>query len=131
MDLRKTTILPSDEKGLAQRMFRHLIHERAHVLLVVLGKGSEAESLVQRADRLSGLPGEPRWVCWARKPDQIRSVVEELKDDGDLLANLDEVRGFALGLADSVRDAFPRSESVPSLVRILFAFMRAERPEGE
>ncbi len=129
MELRKTTILPSDEKGLAQRMFRHLIHEQAHVLLVVLGKGHEAETLVQRADKLSGLVGEPRWVCWARKPDHIKAVVEELRDDDEKLGELEGVRGFALALTDSVRDVFPREDRVPSLVRILLAFMRAEMPE--
>ena len=130
MELRKTTILPTDEKALAQRMLRHLIHEQAHVLLVVLGKGHEAETLVQRADRLSGLPGEPRWVCWARKPDHIRAVVDELRDDGGKLEDLAALRGFALALTDRVRDTFPREEEVPSLVRVLLAFMRAEKPEA-
>ena len=57
-------------------------------------------------------------------------MIDELRDDDGKLEDLNTLRGFALALTDSVRDAFPREDRVPSLVRILLAFMRAEMPEA-
>lgn len=127
MELLKTTILPTDEKKLALRIFRHLIFEKPHVILVVLGRGPEAETFVQRADRLTFEEKDPRWVVWARKPEQIEEVVNELNDPDNLLDGLQSLRGFSLSLTDEVRDVILVSEPVPSLMRIDKAFTKAEK----
>ena len=129
MDFRKTTILPSDEKDLARRMFNELVNEQPHVLMVVLGKGPDTETFVQRAAKLSGAEGEPRWVVWARKPDQISDLIQALQGSDKLGQDLSLVRGFSSSLTDSVRDVIPTSEPVPNLTRILLAYIRAEGSE--
>ena len=129
MDFKKTTILPSDEKDLARRMFNELVNEQPHVLMVVLGKGTDAETFVQRAAKLSGAETEPRWVVWARKPDQISDLILALHGSDKLGQDLSQVRGFSISLTDSVRDVIPTSEPVPNLTRILLAYIRAEGSE--
>ena len=59
MELLKTTILPTDDKDLAMRMFRELIFEKPAVLMVVRGIDADAETFVQRADRLAGEETDP------------------------------------------------------------------------
>jgi len=126
MELLKTTILPTDDKKLAVSMFRQLIFERPAVLMVVRGKDTEAETFVQRADRLAGDATDPRWVVWARKPEQIEEVVQELEGPKNLLDEIPTSRGFSLSLTDEVRDVITGSEPVPDLVRVLKAFAKAE-----
>ena len=127
MELLKTTILPTDDKDLAMRMFRELIFEKPAVLMVVRGRDADAETFVQRADRLAGEEIDPRWVVWVRKPEQVEEVVQELKRTAELLRKIPTSRGFSLSLADEVKDVIAGSEPVPSLVRILKAFTKAEK----
>jgi len=126
MELLKTTILPTDDKRLAVDMFRQLIFDRPAVLIVVRGKDTEAETFVQRADRLAADASDPRWVVWARRPEQVEEVVQQLKGAGNLLNEIPTSRGFSLSLSDEVRDVVTGSEPVPDLVRVLKAFAKAE-----
>jgi len=126
MELLKTTILPTDEKKLALHIFRQLIFEKPHVILVVCGRGPDAETFVQRADRLTFSEKDPRWVVWARKPEQIKEVIDQLKDPQGLRDTLRDSRGFSLSLTDELRDVILGSEPVPSLMRIDKAFTKAE-----
>ena len=126
MELLKTTILPTDEKKLALRMFQELVFERPHVLLVVRGRGPDAETFVQRADRLAFDEKDLRWVVWARKPEQIEEVVNQLQGSQDLLDAIPTSRGFSLSLTDEVRDVIAGSDPVPDFMRIDKAFTQAE-----
>ena len=126
MELVKTTILPTDDKRLALRMFRQLIFEKPLVIMVVRGKDAEAETFVQRADRLAADASDPRWVVWARKPEQVEEVIRRLKGPPDLLDAIPTARGFSLSLTDEVRDVIKDVEPVPDLVRVLEAFAKAE-----
>lgn len=127
MELLKTTILPTDEKKLALDMFRQLVFESPHIILVVCGRGPDAETVVQRADRLAFDENDPRWVIWARKPEQIEEAVGELTGPPDLLGAIPASRGFSLSLTDEVRDVIRDSEPVPDLLRIDKAFTKAEK----
>jgi len=139
MDLIKTTILPTDDKKLALRMFLELVNERPHVLMVIHGRDTDAETFVKRADRLAGNPDDPRWVVWARKPEHIAEAVNDLRDpsmlfldgratsDETLGQSRSETRGFCLSLSDEVRDVIHRADPVPDLVRIVQAFAKAEQ----
>lgn len=129
MVMKKTTILPSDEKKIARRMFTELVHESPHILMVVLHKGTDSETFARRAANLTGNEDEPRWVVWARKPEQVEDLILAL-DGADQLGNdLARIRGFSTSLSDVVRDVISVSEPVPSLTRVMLAFVRAERKE--
>lgn len=128
MVLRKTTVLPSDDAALAQRMFKEMVHEQPYYIFVALGTGPEAQTVVQRADNLTGNPTDPRWVIWARNPQQIRSAVAELKNSERIVDKLGAARGFSISLSDEVRDVIDAAAPVPTLARILRAFVEAEKP---
>ena len=124
--LERTTILPTDDKHLARALFRELVHEQAKVLLIVLGTGKEAETTVQRADKLARAAAL-RWVCWARKPAHLQEDVRELADSGTLADELEATRVFTTSFGDEVRDRIPGTDPVPSMTRLLLAFARAEK----
>ncbi len=126
MNLLKTTILPTDDADLAQRLFRHWVYEVPRVLFVVLGTGPKAEALTQRADTLAGLPPDPRWVIWARFPEQLVPVVSAFSGKKPTLTGPAVDRAFALSLTDNVRDVLTAAEPEPDLVRVLQAYARAE-----
>lgn len=128
--LRKTTILPTDDPALAEKMLRHLIHEEPHVLLIVLGNSAEAEVFAQRADKMSGAPEEPRWVAWARDPSAVQTVIDELVVSKSLEGKMKNALGLVLSMTDVVREVFPGPDS-PDLFAIYKAFKKAEGNKDE
>jgi len=126
MEIRKTTILPTDSKSLARRIFADLVNEQPYVLFVVLGKDKVAETLVQRASRLAGKEEEPRHVVWARRPEQISEEIAALKGDETLKSSLADALAFTLSLSDAIADVIGKNEPEPDLVRIFKAFAKAE-----
>jgi len=123
MELLKTTILPTDDKALALKLFKHAVYDTPRVLLVVVGTGAAQDSLVQRADKLAGKPDDPRWVIWARDPSAIKKEVGKFKGQQVSLA---QTRAFSLSLTDTVCDVIGTAEPEPDLVRILQAYLKAE-----
>ena len=126
MSLFKTTILPTDSKKDAINMLSELIFDEPLVLFIVLGKGDAARRLVHRADKLTGTMHEPRWVVWARRPEQIEEVVALLQNNGQLVADYRAALAFSLSLSDTVRDLIMNSDPEPDMVRILESFVKAE-----
>jgi hypothetical protein len=129
MHLEKTTILPTDDDELARRMFRHEVFEEPVVLVVVHGTDADAETLVQRADRLAGQPFEPRRVIWARRPEAIWPIVETLGTAGlpaGKPGKLRSCRAFSVSLGDDVRDLVAGDEPAPKLLRVFELYARAE-----
>jgi hypothetical protein len=128
MFLRKTTILPADDAELAVRLFREVVHNYPYHVFVVL-PGRDAETVVQRADNLTGQQADPRWVIWARAPKLIEAELDTLKNSDRLKGRLATAHGFSLSLSDEVRDVIGGDEDVPNLTRILLAFANAEQIE--
>lgn len=126
MTLKKTTILPTDSAAYAARLFRDWVQNEPYVLFVAQGTDSLIEQMVNRADKLAGVPSDPRWVIWARRPEDIQAVIEELSGPEALKAAIHGARGFSVGLGDDVRDVIRADEPEPNMVRILKAFVRAE-----
>ena len=126
MSLFKTTILPTDSKKDAINMLSELIFDEPLVLLIVLGKNDAASRLVQRADKLTGALDEPRWVVWARRPEQIEEVVALLQNNNQLVANYPAALAFSLSFSDTVRDLIMQTDPEPDMVRILESFIKAE-----
>lgn len=126
MSLFKTTILPTDSKKDAINMLSELIFDEPLVLLIVLGKSTAADRLVQRADKLTGALDEPRWVVWARRPEQIEEVVALLQNNSQLVTNYQTALAFSLSFSDTVRDLIMQSDPEPDMVRILESFIKAE-----
>ena len=126
MSLFKTTILPTDSKKDAINMLSELIFDEPLVLFIVLGKSEAANRLVHRADKLTGAMNEPRWVVWARRPEQIEEVVALLQNNGQLVNNFQAALAFSLSFSDTVRDLIMQSDPEPDMVRILESFIKAE-----
>jgi hypothetical protein len=124
--LRKTTILPTDSRAQAEKMFRDLIHQEAVVLFVAFGATAEATQTVSRADKLAGLEGEPRWVVWARNPELVSAVIAELDVPEKLKSKLSNAKALALNFDDKVCDVIAADEDAPTMTRILKSYAKAE-----
>ena len=125
MMLQKTTIIPTDDKELALKLMRQLVFEEAHILLVVLGADEATERAVARADKLTGAPGEPRWVAWVRNTELVRELLDELKVPASKRAALKNAIACSMSLNDKICDVVPRNPE-PDMFRLRQAFKAAE-----
>ena len=122
--MEKTLILPTDEKALARRLFQQYVHDEPFTLIVVVGKGDTAETTVRRAAKLAGTETEPRWVVWARKPEQIAEDIAALGDSDKVMqadAVAADVLAFAVSLRNRVTDVVKADEE-PDFFRLTEAW---------
>ena len=126
MSLRKTTILPTDSGPLAVKLFKQWVYDEAAVLFVAQGASAEIERMVARADKLAGIPTDPRWVIWARKPELIQLAIDALTGKPALKKAIPGARGFSISIGDEVRDVVKVDEPEPDMARLFTAFVRAE-----
>jgi hypothetical protein len=128
MEFRKTTVLPLDDAQEARHLFRQWVHDRPHVLFVVLGLGSQQEALVSRAGMFAGSEPQPRWVIWARDLPAIQEDIAQLKESTVGLKQAvlgGQARAFTLSLGDAIHDVIKADEKADN-VRVNLAYMRAE-----
>src|SRR6476660_7140317 len=128
MDLRKTKLLPLDNPGEAKRLLHELIHDEPFILFVVLGAGPNAEALASKAGKFAGLENEPRWVVWARRPSDVTSEIEPLKEAS--AGFRDRILGggaaaFTMSFGDEIRDVIDAGELADN-VRVVSAYLSAE-----
>ncbi|MET0404357.1 MAG: hypothetical protein ABW123_18240 [Cystobacter sp.] len=128
MEFRKTTVLPLDDAQEARHLFRQWVHDRPHVLFVVLGSGPHQEALVSKAGMFAGSDQQPRWVIWARDLPAIQEDIAQLKESTAGLKQAvlsGQARAFVLSLGDAIHDVVTVSETADN-VRVNLAYMRAE-----
>ena len=132
MEYKKTVILPSDDKKLAQKIFTEWVEEQPYVLLVVLGRDDNAETAVKRGSKTCGKEGEPRFCVWARKPEQIAEPISALTGASKVVTGTGsdaEVKSgivaFTVSMGDEIRDVIEATEKLDFL-RFMKAFMKAE-----
>ena len=132
MEYKKTVILPSDDKKLAQKIFKEWVEEQPYVLLVVLGRDDNAETAVKRGSKTCGKEGEPRFCVSARKPEQIAEPISALSSGNKVVDGAgseaevkSDVVAFTMSMGDEVRDVIKASEKLDFL-RFMKAFMKAE-----
>jgi hypothetical protein len=128
MEFRKTTVLPLDDAQEARHLFRQWVHDRPHVLFVVLGSGPDREALVSKAGMFAGTEHQPRWVIWARDLSVIQADIAQLKEGTTGLKQTvlsGDARAFVLSLGDAIHDVISSSETADNF-RVNLAYMRAE-----
>ena len=128
MEFRKTTVLPIDDAQAARHLFRQWVHDRPHVLFVVLGTGPDREALVSKAGMFAGAELQPRWVIWARDLNAIRDEVSQLRESTPGLKQTvlgGQARAFVLSLGDAIHDVIAEGDTADN-VRVNMAYLRAE-----
>jgi len=94
------------------------------IVFVVLGDGSDADDLAQKAVSLAGNDTDPTRVVRARVPQQIQAQVAALPGSKPDMAAPD--RGFALSLEHRITDIIAAGELKPDLVRVQLCWDSAE-----
>ena len=129
MELNNTIIIPTDNKTLAQQLFKSVIYDEDVLVLGVLGEDVKATEVVKKADKLANLitQGRKRKVIWIRKPDILKDEIKALKIGAgkdftaeDVLASL----AFSISLGDEVMDIIKKGDYI-SFIRVDTCFSRA------
>ncbi len=111
--LRNTLILPDKDARLAARMLKDAIDALDVILMLVFGKGAQAEQIVEWADRLcektrTAGGSTVRRVVWIRNPESesIRKVLSTVFDSGPPLVAVlnfhDKLKG-TMNAGDTIR----------------------------
>lgn len=129
MELNNTIIIPTDNKTLAQQLFKSVIYDEDVLVLGVLGEDVKATEVVKKADKLANLitQGRKRKVIWIRKPDILKDEIKTVKIGAgkdftpeDVLKSL----AFSISLGDEVMDIIKKGDYI-SFIRIDTCFSRA------
>ena len=128
MAFSKTRELPVDAPNEGRKIFKEMLDE-PFVLFVVLGDNQAAQDLVSKAADAAGLDSEPRWVVWARRPQDLAGDIGRLKEStagfqAQIAAG--EAAAFTTSFADEIRDVVLLSEDANE-VRVELAYVNAER----
>lgn len=129
MELNNTIIIPTDNKTLAQQLFKSVIYDEDVLVLGVLGEDVKATEVVKKADKLANLitQGRKRKVIWIRKPDILKDEIKTVKIGAgkdftpeDVLKSL----AFSISLGDEVMDIIKKGDYI-SFIRVDTCFSRA------
>ena len=128
MDLKITTIIPTDDSALANRLMKSLIDDQAVVLGIVVGTDDWSNNAIQKVDKVAYSRREIRRSVWIRNIEPVRPLIQSLFSNSP---------GFAMpgtppfmitvSMADKVFDLILSSEPVFDYVRIDKAFLLAEK----
>ena len=129
MELNNTIIIPTDNKELAQQLFKSAIYDEDVLVMVVLGEDENAKGVVKKADKLAQLvtQGRKRKVIWIRKPDVLKDEIQAVKiGEGKDFTSEDVLNAvaFSISLADEVADIIKQDEYI-SFIRVDVSFGRA------
>jgi hypothetical protein len=124
----KVITLPVDSQEAAQAKLREWLGKDDKVLFIVLGDTNIAFETVAKADVITGgVLQEPRWVIHATTRDWAIPMLQTLSDPKPLVTNWDSVLAIAVSITDVIRDMIPRDGTQPSNIKILTAFLKAEK----
>lgn len=129
MELNNTIIIPTDNKELAQQLFKSVIYDEDVLVLVVLGEDENVTDVVKKADKLAQLvtQGRKRKVIWIRKPDILKDEIKSVNIGGGTNFTSEDVLNavaFSISLGDEIMDIIKRGEYI-SFIRVDVSFGRA------
>lgn len=125
-------VILSPNAGLAVAELTDILHNKAHVLIIVLGGDETAHQTALRADQLSGPKDDPlhRVVVWGQKPDAILPTLKTLDVVPGVAFPGDDVPlTLAVSrLQNRVSDALFRTADAnePTIFRLFLAYVAAE-----
>lgn len=128
MAFSKTRELPVDAPNEGRKIFKEMLDE-PFVLFVVLGDNQAAQDLVSKAADAAGLDSEPRWVVWARRPQDLAVDIGRLKESTagfQVRIAAGEAAAFTTSFADEIRDVVLLTEDADE-VRVELAYVNAEK----
>lgn len=137
MQLDRTIIIPTDDRELAQRLFKTVVYDEDVLVAVVLGAGPQKEQIVQWADKRAQvvIQGFGRKVVWIRDEsvleDEIRKLPlesDDAKEKMDAKIDLNTIALFSISLANTVMDVIKNEEEI-NILRIDMAFVYAGEAE--
>lgn len=139
MELNRTIIIPTDDKSLAQQLFKSVVYDEDVLVAVVLGNGEQKKQIVKWADKRAQVvvQGFGRKVVWIRNvsilEDEIRKIPLESVDAKEKMSpavDLNTISLFSISLANTVMDVIKNDEEI-NILRIDMAFVCAGEAEVE
>jgi hypothetical protein len=121
----KLITLPTGNPAQAQALLTQTIQENK-VLLIVIGSTNIAVNTADRAARFAGAPDEPRWVVRAPVIADVITILKTIQDPTPLVIDWDDTLLIAVSITDVIRDMIDQDGTMPTLVRLQMAWMKAE-----
>jgi hypothetical protein len=127
MDLKITTIIPTDDSALANRLMKSLIEKNDIVLGIVAGNDDWSKQLIQNVDVVAMNRKEVRHAVWIQNPSLVYDLIEPLFSTGKGF-NFPAGHScfFTVSLSHNVCDLVNIGEPNPDISRIDDAFISAE-----
>lgn len=99
MNLKRTSIIPLDDKALARIIFDAFIEKEFMIVMVILGDTDSIREALTKADNLATKSyfGMERWVLWIRNHDILEIPLKELlknSDDDKASADYEDIKCF-------------------------------------
>ncbi|MCK9421489.1 MAG: hypothetical protein M0Q38_02720 [Bacteroidales bacterium] len=127
MELKITTIIPTDDKELADRLMNSLIYDQAVVLGIVVGNDNWCIDLIQKADRVAYARKSIRRAVWIRNPKLVDKILSSLFSHSEGLIIPETLPYFfTVTMADKACDIILPGEINPDNVSIDKSFRKAE-----
>lgn len=121
----KLITLPTGNPAQAQALLTQTLQENK-VLLIVIGSTNIAVNTADRAARFAGAPDEPRWVVRAPIIEDVITILKTIQDPTPLVTDWDDTLLIAVSITDVIRDMIDQDGTLPTLVRLQMAWMKAE-----
>ncbi len=121
----KLITLPTGNPAQAQALLTQTLQENK-VLLIVIGSTNIAVNTADRAARFTGAPDEPRWVVRAPQIADVIDILKTIQDPASLVIDWDDTLLIAVSITDVIRDMIDQDGTLPTLVRLQTAWMKAE-----
>ncbi|MBK9983314.1 MAG: hypothetical protein IPP15_13110 [Saprospiraceae bacterium] len=121
----KLITLPTGNPAQAQALLTQTLQENK-VLLIVIGSTNIAVNTADRAARFAGAPDEARWVVRAPVIEDVITILKTIKDPTPLVLDWDDTLLIAVSITDVIRDMIDQDGTLPTLVRLQTAWMKAE-----
>ncbi|QCX00971.1 hypothetical protein FGM00_12930 [Aggregatimonas sangjinii] len=108
MNLKRTTLIPVDDPGLAKSIFNAFIEKEMMILMIIIGDTKSVREAIPMADNLATLSyfNMERWVLWIRDGKVLETTLKEhLKASTEDHANADfgDIKCFCFSpIADEV-----------------------------
>jgi hypothetical protein len=127
MELKITTIIPTDDEEIAGKLLNNLIYNQAVVLGIIVGNDSWSINIIQKTDKVAWSRNQVRRAVWIRNPEIVRTILQALFSKSGKTMPADQSYLITTSMDDRIFDLITSSEPDPDYVRIDKAFLLAEK----
>ncbi|MCW5520646.1 hypothetical protein J1N09_12400 [Aureitalea sp. L0-47] len=130
MNLKRTTIIPTDDPNLAKQLFQSFIEKEMLVLMIIIGDTDTIRTAMPTADSLAHKIyfNMERWVLWVRDYEVLRGTLEQKLAESPNTKDMDydDIKCFSLSPIQDLADGVIQKNGVLDYVSLQQSFFKAQ-----